>query len=687
MSTKYGSEERGRDPDSPDTLAERLASERDRRAAAREQSAREIHLNTPVSAAPVTEPSAARGPDTTNPSARKVLQMEYQPTFPPGSPQAAGKPPSTPEPAQEWEGLMDMEHKEFIDYMIKRGVKEDLLTFMKEMGMDGPHWRMAISDANSTQVKENIEEQIKQWAGGKSSMAVVMKITMDSKLAFEKWLASKLYQQSTTPTTTNGPLSLKDLHSIKMPELPAGNGLQGRISSEQLKAYIDSLQAIFNLIDKEFSNRLAAIFKSPTAEVLAIVLKDMTARSMQLDQLVGKTFMLRSDEKTIATLISMKRHLDSNNTVSGLRIIQYMGEATTQLTGARLTDLLLKVFAPLTNIPSEISLLEPQYKIHNEALTSLESLDIDLHPVIRCFLLQQMASKLAAKQEHQLILGIPMASIIKSGYEDLAAMTAILESAIIEASNDPKSSKPTVKTDRESKLEKQLAAVTAALKKMEPSDQICVYNRESSHSGCKCIDKDCKRKHIDSGKTCTKPAYGVYGRCEDYFTTCTDRHPWHEAARDKFGSPQLAWQALKATLKPPKKRKGGKAYPIIMLDMSDDERTVTESDNEEEISLLSVSDEEEFNYLAPAGNDLEPPNCDLEPMADSAIIDIMSDSSSEGAPLEPEQADFVGNVGFKPEDVVMPNPADMSNAELLRNGMDLFILGPPEFILGLPYAR
>ena len=55
---------------------------------------------------------------------------------------------------------MDMEHKEFIDYMIKRGVKEDLLTFMKDMGMDGPHWRMAISDANSTQVKENIEEQI-----------------------------------------------------------------------------------------------------------------------------------------------------------------------------------------------------------------------------------------------------------------------------------------------------------------------------------------------------------------------------------------------------------------------------------------------------------------------------------------------------------------------------------------------
>ena len=76
-----------------------------------------------------------------------------------------------------------------------------------------------------------------------------------------------------------------------------------------------------------------------------------------------------------------------------------MGETTTQLTGARLGDLLLKVFKPLIDVPTEISQLESQYKIHNEALTAMESLDIELHSVIRCFLLQQMTSKLAAKQE------------------------------------------------------------------------------------------------------------------------------------------------------------------------------------------------------------------------------------------------------------------------------------------------
>ena len=37
-----------------------------------------------------------------------------------------------------------------------------------------------------------------------------------------------------------------------------------------------------------------------------------------------------------------------------------------------------------------------------------------LHPVIQCFLLQQMAAKLAAKSEHNLILGIPMAAIVKN---------------------------------------------------------------------------------------------------------------------------------------------------------------------------------------------------------------------------------------------------------------------------------
>ena len=96
-----------------------------------------------------------------------------------------------------------------------------------------------------------------------------------------------------------------------------------------------------------------------------------------------------------------------------------------------------------------------------KGFTAKESLDIDLHPVIKCFLLQQMTSKLAPKQEHQLILGIPMAGIVKDGFEDLGSMVAILESAITEANNDPKSSKPGVRPSRERRLQQQIAAINA----------------------------------------------------------------------------------------------------------------------------------------------------------------------------------------------------------------------------------
>ena len=167
-------------------------------------------------------------------------------------------------------------------------------------------------------------------------------------------------------------------------------------------------------------------------------------------------------------------------------------------------DLLLKLFKPLIDMPTELVQLQPMYKTHKEALTSLSSLDIDLHSVIQCFILQQMASKLAAKAEHNLIIGIPMAAIVKKGFEDLPGMTAILESAIIEASNDPKQNKPRVKSDEEKKmikLKKQVAALTAA---QSPSTtRICVYFREEPVNGHTCVKgKDCKSRFRDESAGC-----------------------------------------------------------------------------------------------------------------------------------------------------------------------------------------
>ena len=197
-------------------------------------------------------------------------------------------------------------------------------------------------------------------------------------------------------------------------------------------------------------------------------------------------------------------------------------------------------------------------------------LDIELHSVIQCFILQQMASKLAAKAEHNLILGIPMAGIIKDGFEDLPGMISMVESAIVEASNDPKQNKPRIKSNFEKKL-RQIAALTGVKSPERPENRICVTHREEPVLGYVCLrGDDCKFKHDRSGKVCTAPEYEEYGRCLEYFGKCQDHHPFTDKAKAKYGSPQVAWQALCSLHAKPKKGKGkGKAYPIWSMDVAD----------------------------------------------------------------------------------------------------------------------
>ena len=185
MSDKHGSEERKRDPGTPDPLADRLAAERARRREARERSAQERALTTPMSAAQSRVSLSSLGPDNTDMSARKILRYEY----PPGSPEKvaadAAKALATPPPKKVWEGLLELNHQDFLLFMKAQGANESLLQFMTDMEMDGACWRMAISDANSTEVRADIEAAIAEWAGGKSSPGHIMKITMSLRMRGE----------------------------------------------------------------------------------------------------------------------------------------------------------------------------------------------------------------------------------------------------------------------------------------------------------------------------------------------------------------------------------------------------------------------------------------------------------------------------------------------------------------------
>ena len=115
-----------------------------------------------------------------------------------------------------------------------------------------------------------------------------------------------------------------------------------------------------------------------------------------------------------------------------------------------------------------------------------------------------------------------MASIIQKGFEDLQGMISLIESAIIEANNDPATNKPRIRSERErnlAKLERKLAAMVS--ERSKEKSRICVTNRESSHSGFVCNKgADCHFIHKTTGNVCTKPEYLEFGRCLDFFTTC-----------------------------------------------------------------------------------------------------------------------------------------------------------------------
>ena len=451
-----------------------------------------------------------------------------------------------------------------VDHMEKLGAQEESLELMATVQLDGEMWRALVTDASGTRLKEDFESEIIAWGGKGFTKITQMSIVVQTKLAFEKWL------QKNGDTGSNKPqlFTIKELHSIKIPELPAGKGVDGRVTGEQVKVHAESLNATFNIIDREYSNRIMAVHSSPTLETLEICLKDMTARSWQLNELVGSSFMKKAAATSVSTVIAMKRHMHQGR-YCGLSIMQSLCASTTQLTGARLGDLLLKLFKPLIEKPAELVQLEPMYKTHKEALTSLRSLDIELHSVVQCFILQQMASKLATKPEHNLILGIPMASIVKKGFDDLTGMTSLVETAIIEASNDPRYNRPRLKLPKEKSLDKQVAAVT-----IPDSSRPCVHHREEAVTGFSCNKQSCRYSHDRSDKACTAPEYIQFGRCKQYFAGCKDNHPFTEEAKKKYGNPQVAWNALCAEFPGIGKKSGsngkfkGKSYPVLPAAMA-----------------------------------------------------------------------------------------------------------------------
>ena len=220
----------------------------------------------------------------------------------------------------------------------------------------------------------------------------------------------------------------------------------------------------------------------------------------------------------------------------GITTLQAMCESITKLTGPKLGQELLKVFEPIVKPPIEsIGKLEASYKQHCDSLTLLEGVDIQIHPIIKTFLLHQMVSKLGEQPRLNSTLGIPLSGIVMQGYKDYGAMVQLLEMAITEYTNDPSQhNKPRVVPPK----------VIKVLTDAEMANQVCADFREGPITGHTCTKTSCKRKHTLGADTCTHPVYNKYGRCPDYYTTCKLLHPFPESAKATYGSPGAGWAAF-----------------------------------------------------------------------------------------------------------------------------------------------
>ena len=81
------------------------------------------------------------------------------------------------------------------------------------------------------------------------------------------------------------------------------------------------------------------------------------------------------------------------------------------------------LFEPLSKPATQMAYLEKNYMAHNESLSQLEAIGVQVDPIIRSFLLQQMTSIVASESKNNMLMGIPM-------YTNAAGVIPIVEALL-----------------------------------------------------------------------------------------------------------------------------------------------------------------------------------------------------------------------------------------------------------------
>ena len=335
-----------------------------------------------------------------------------------------------------------MTQDELCNYLGYINADDEFIQNIVAHQIDGQQWGAMFTTGDNQVVEgEEWKATIDAFASEKTPNIVKIKVKTHLTLTLQGLkLSSKADEREQKEAAS---YSIKDLYSMRLPELPAGEGVGGRLSVKQVKAYKELLQSTINIFKREYCEKIEVLFGYPTTIRLALCLEELDKQEQQLDELLGQTLMRSSQETTMKWIISMGHHQQATageSRYSGLCILQVIFEAITQLTGAKLGATLKALFEPLTKPSSDIRFLETDYRGHNEALANLEAIEVQVDPIIKTFLLQQMTSLVANDTKNTMLLGIPMSAIIRDGFQDHTGMVSIVEQAIMQYTNDPERS-------------------------------------------------------------------------------------------------------------------------------------------------------------------------------------------------------------------------------------------------------
>ena len=248
-----------------------------------------------------------------------------------------------------WDGLFDMTQDELCNYLVSINADEEFIQNIVGNQIDGAQWGAMFSTSDNKVVEgDEYKEIISAFASEKTPSIFKIKVKTHLTLTLQsQQLSSKAEERETKQAAS---YSIKDLYSMKLPELPQGE-CSGRLSAKQVKSYKDLLQSTINIFKRAYCEKIEVLYSGPTGTRLALCLEELDLQEQQIDELLGQTLMKASEETTMMQVISMGYHqqvIAGESKYSGLCILQVIFEAITMLTGAKMVVTLKALFEPLT---------------------------------------------------------------------------------------------------------------------------------------------------------------------------------------------------------------------------------------------------------------------------------------------------------------------------------------------------